>query len=214
MSCPAGPRAEPSPAAHTHRMFCVNRSNITANVYSGQSSGLPSGSLIGTIAPNRFFRWEWEFHFAMGTLYHVLIRNTAGNLQWGFCRDHVIDSNRGLFFSAVKDFQLASFNWNSMSLREFTIQNRASQLRDRLGVLIETLPAGTRIAANSILASAVMGQEWCTFWRVAAVYRNLGIAGVPPQWYWADMGRNEHAFLDTGLPQNTSATSTIRTSLV
>jgi hypothetical protein len=81
--------------------------------------------------------------------------------------------------------------------------------------LIETLPVGTRVAANSVLGKCVMGDAWCTFWRIAAVWRDLGIAGVPAQWYWADMSVNVdgYGFVDTGLPFNTPATSTIRTSL-
>ena len=213
MSCPAGTAPSLPVGGTMQRMFCVNRWQ-SVPVYQNRPYTTPNQQ-IGTIAYNDYFRWEWEWYFSSGSPgeHCVLIRNSSGQLQWGYIAGWDIDVNKGLLFSAIVNFQLASFSWNGLNLREFRIQNRSAQLRASNGSLIETLPVGTRIAANSSLPQCVMGQTYCAYWRIAAVYRDLGIAGVPPQWYWADMGNSTYAFVDTGLPANRPGTSTIRTSL-
>lgn len=206
MSCPAGPSPLIGPQAIWQRMFCVMRQSardVTVSAMTG-------GATIGSLRFNDFFRWEGD-GFVSGA-YHrvVLVRNDfTGALQWGSVNFADI-LNSGEVFSPVYNFPRTNFTWNGMNLREYAIWNRPAALRSRDGVLIETLPVGTRIGVGPTLGDAVMGQDWCTFWRVATVVRSPG--GVV-QWTWANMNPNEHAFVDVGLPNDRPTTSTIRTSL-
>jgi hypothetical protein len=215
-TCPAGNPSTVRPWVTAQRMFCVNRSTISVPVFLGVPFGVvgPGGctTQIGTIQPNDYFRWQDEGRRVTGSPeeHQVLIRNAGGQLQWGFIGSSQVDVNKHAIFSAIWNFQRTNFTWNGMNLREYAIWNRPAALRSRSGGLIETLPAGTRIGVGPTLGDAVMGQDWCTFWRVATVVRSPG--GVV-QWTWANMNPNEHAFVDVGLPNNRPTTSSIRTSL-
>jgi hypothetical protein len=194
-------------------MFCVNRSHSSISVFQNplRPGDLNPNPQIGVINHNDFFRWEWID--GQGGLPWsdccVLIRNSSGVLQWGFtalefAQLHVVNS-------AVVDFQLASPPpWNNLTLREFSIQNRSAELRRDNGMLLENLLVGTRIAVDrTTLGAGQMGQTWCAFWRVAAIFRP-----VLNQWQWADVERGVHAFVHTGLPENRPTTSSIRTSVM
>ncbi|MDP3058518.1 MAG: hypothetical protein Q8N36_03575, partial [bacterium] len=141
----------------------------------------------------------------------VLIRNSAGNLQWGYCGSEALTANNALFFTPIENVFLFEQAWNNMTLRAYTIQNRPAQLRRASdGALIETLPVGSTVAIRAGIAAS-MGQNWCTFWQVTAVLRMT--TPVLAEWQWADQVGSTFAFIDTGLPFNRPNTSTIRTSL-
>jgi len=210
MSCPAGAPPLMGPEAAWQRMFCVMRQ-------SGRDvtvTSITTGSTIGSLRFNDFFRWEAE-GFVSGFGYHkvVLVRNDfTGALQWGGVNFGDI-FNAGEVFTPVYNFPLETFTFQGMTLHRFDIQNSPAELRDRHGNLIETLPLLTRIGVRPVIAEAVMGQTWCTFWRVIAVRRYIPqFGGV--QWTWANMAAAEPGFVNTGLPADRPASSLIRTSLV
>ncbi|MBS3938764.1 MAG: hypothetical protein KGZ50_09385 [Peptococcaceae bacterium] len=174
--------------------------------------GTSGGVQIGTIETNDYFRfqsswlrpntwdpdWPWDLR--------VMIRNSAGVLQWGFVTS-AVSWPQG--FTPVENLFWGTDFWNG-GLRTYPIQNRPAQLRNRDGVLIETLPVGSMVAIRTGIA-APMGQTWCAFWQVTAVLRPISLTA----WGWqhADPVGSTWAFVDTGLPFNRPATSTIRTSL-
>ena len=59
---------------------------------------------------------------------------------------------------------------------------------------------------------SALTNDWCAFIRIEAVRRFLPDLGW--QWTWADLNAGLRGFVHTGLPANTPATSTLRTSLV
>ncbi|MDP3058244.1 MAG: hypothetical protein Q8N36_02165 [bacterium] len=212
MSCPAGVVPSKPTDGQWQRSFCVNRWQAVP-VYSGLSSGMLSGEQIGTINFNDFFRFEWWWWvgvFGIPTAHCVLIRNSAGNLQWGYCGSEELTANSSRFFTPIENVFLFEQAWNNMTLRAYTIQNRPAQLRTLGGALIETLPVGSTVAIRAGIAAS-MGQTWCTFWQVTAVLRP--VSQVLWEWQMADVVGNTWGFVDTGLPFNRPNTNTIRTSL-
>lgn len=203
MSCPAGPSPLTAPAIW-QRMFCVMRQSARDVAVSSFSDG----THIGWIRFNDFFRWEGNGHHIV-----VLVRNIhTGALQWGSA-NHPDVINWEQVFSPVYNFPQTTFTFQGMTLHQFQIQNSPAVLRDRHGNFIESLPVLTRIGVRPVIAEAVMGQTWCTFWRVIAVRRYIPqFGGV--QWTWANMAAAEPGFVNTGLPANRPSSSLIRTSLV
>jgi len=210
MSCPAG-AAAPRPAGGVGPFgLRVNRWNQSVDVWRNPYSAL-TNERIGRINPNDFFRQQWSDDVvSMEVLHHhVLIRNFSGLLQWGyFTEDGITAPHRNLIMNCFTNFPRARFTWNGMNLLEYTVQNRSAQLRTLTGVLLENLPIGTRIG----IEGNVMGVNWCAFIRIEAVRRFLPDLGW--QWTWADLNAGLRGFVHTGLPANTPATSTLRTSLV
>lgn len=210
MSCPAGSPPLMEPQTVWQRMFCVMRQSARdVAVYS-----ITSGSDIGSLRFNDFFRWEAN-GVVSGRGYNgvVLIKNDiTGALQWGGVNFADI-FNSGEVFSPVYNFPLGTFTFQGMTLHRFDIQNSAAALRDRHGNFIESLPVLTSIGVRPVIAEAVMGETWCTFWRVIAVRRFIPqFGGV--QWTWANMAAGEPGFVNTGLPADRPSSSLIRTSLV
>lgn len=212
--CPAG--AVPSvvgldPPATVRNLFCVNQGSPRAVML--QSHGSMNNVQIGTLETNDFFRlqyswrrsntWDpnWPFDHC------VLVRDAAGNLQWGFVTDR---NEAPPGFTPVENLHLFTQPWNGLTLRAFPTQHRPAILRNRSGAVIETLPIGTSIAVRAGIP-AVMGQSWCTYWQVHAVLRM--VSPVLAEWQWADLAGSTWGFIDTGLPFNRPNTSTIRTSL-
>jgi len=192
--------------------FCVSNWASSIQVVDGNNVA------IGSIKLNDFFRWErvtyYEFKIPPKT-YYVRIRNNAGIWQAGQIRGQVQDEPA--LFRPVVAVGLASFTWNGLSLRRFTIQNFSVHLRRMDNSQIAILPVGTAIAANAVLSESVMGATQTTLWRIAAVLR-APAGGGNPVWTWANpdagaTGANRYAFVDTGLPANRPTTIAIRTSL-
>lgn len=217
LPCPAGSPGSRPYWATGRLQFSVNRLSISIPVMHmrGPVGDHPSQRLVGWIAPNDYFRWEWDEGSPISgwpEIHRVLIRNSAGQLEWGWLSSHEVDANKWTFFSAIINFPLHTFTWNGLALREYHIQNRPAELRRPDGTLHATLAVGTRIAAEAPAGGAIrdpMGVNWCTHWRIAAVW--ISQAGELPRWVWAT--GTEHGFVHTGLPENRPGTSTIRTAL-
>ena len=202
------------------RFFSNDARNVATNVLCNAAKRKKCISVvccrranIATIQYNDYFRWEgYGFVSGWGWGEVVLVRNNyTGALAWGMCNQPDILYHSQVFIP-VYNFHLGTFTFQGMTVHQFQIQNRQTQLRKSNGDFIEWLSINTWVGIRPTIAAAVMGQNWCTYWRVVAVLRYLPqFGGV--QWTWADMSGQAAGFLNTGLPYNRPNTSTIKTSL-
>jgi hypothetical protein len=204
-----------------HNAFVVNRLNISISVLS-----VSRDTVIGSIAPNEFFRLnrnftadvpltEWidqwsEVEFARnnqmlrGVVELPLFRN------WGDSESFLTDVRIAMRLGQAAP----TINGVQRAINVFRVQNRAATVVRRDGSNPISLPIGTFVGATS---TATMGGTLRNHWFISA--RTILVGGVPewvplyPQYSWGGQTVDD-GFIDTGLfVGNMPNTLTIRTSL-